>query len=219
MLTEMPMFSWNKILGKDDKFFELLEASAVEAKTTAEAFRSFLDTCDKVFSVGSLDKFIISKRRDKQITQSITEELCRTFVTPLEREDIEELSSSLYKIPKTVLKIAERVLICPPVLRSEETLKKQAVLLEQATELVHEMVKHLRPGSSLDKVSTLNARLQHLEGEADKLVTEVLRELYQGTRDAKDVIALKDIFELQERAIDRCRDAGNTVFQIILKNS
>ncbi|MDD5262018.1 MAG: DUF47 family protein [Methylacidiphilales bacterium] len=213
------MFSWNKLLGRDDKFFDLLEASALEAKTTAETLTEFISFCDRVHENKSLDKFTESKRRDKQITQSITEELCRTFVTPLEREDIEALSNSLYKIPKTVLKVAERLMICPPALRSEETLKKQAGLLGQATEIVYQMVRHLRPGSSLYKVREMNDQLQQLEGEADRLVTEVLRELCQGKRQALDVIILKDIFELLEKAIDRCRDAGNTVFQTILKNS
>ena len=213
------MFSLNKLLGKDDKFFDLLEASALEAKTTADTLLSFVSICDRVYEVNSLDKFADSKRRSKQITQSITEELCRTFVTPLDREDIETLSNSLYKIPKTVFKIAERVLICPPALRSEEALKKQAGLLAQATQIVYPMAAHLRPGSSLHKVREMNSQLQYLEGEADKLVTDVLRELCQGQREARDVIILKDIFEFLERAIDRCRDAGNTVFQIILKNS
>jgi uncharacterized protein Yka (UPF0111/DUF47 family) len=213
------MLSWNKILGKDEKFFNLLEASANAASHCAARLKSFLISTEGVLSVDSLNEFILSRRKDKEITQEITQELCKTFVTPLEREDIEALSNSLHKIPKTVLKIGERILICPPDLLKEESLHRQVSLLEQAAQVVAQMVKQLRTGGSLEQVRDMNARLQYFEGEADKLVMEMLRELCHGQRDAKDVIILKDVYELLERAIDRCRDAGNTVFQTVLKNS
>ncbi len=47
----------------------------------------------------------------------------------------------------------------------------------------------------------------------------MLQALYLGERDAREVIIFKDVYELLEKAIDRCRDAGNTVFHIVLKNS
>ena len=213
------MSAWKKILGKDEKFFDLLEASANEASTSATNLREFLEKMQGVLSVDSLHELTFSRRRDKEITNEITRELCRTFVTPLEREDIEALSNSLYKIPKTVQKIAERMIICPVSLRKDESLQLQVKLLEQAAALLVRMVKLLRGGASIDEVGDMNSRLQQVEGEADKLVTRMLRELYQGEREAKEVIILKDVFELLERAIDRCRDAGNTVFQIVLKSS
>ena len=206
-------------MGKDEKFFDLLEASANEASTCATNLKEFLQKMQGVLSVDSLHELSFSRRRDKEITNEITRELCRTFVTPLEREDIEALSNSLYKIPKTVQKIAERLIICPVSLRKDESLQLQVNLLEQAAGVLVKMVKLLRGGASLDAVGDLNSRLQQVEGEADKLVTKMLRELYQGEREAKEVIILKDVFELLERAIDRCRDAGNTVFQIVLKSS
>ena len=61
--------------------------------------------------------------------------------------------------------------------------------------------------------------LQTIEGDADKLMVGLLRDLYQGNVDAKEVVILKDIYELLERAIDHCRDAGKVVFQIALKYS
>ena len=64
-----------------------------------------------------------------------------------------------------------------------------------------------------------NDRLQYLEGEADKMMVELLRALYNGESDAVAVIALKDLYDLLEKVIDRCRDAGNVIFHIVLKNS
>ncbi len=213
------MTTWKKILGKDEKFFDLLEASANEADSCTTNLKEFLEKMKGVLSVDSLHDLTFSRRKDKEITNEITRELCRTFVTPLEREDIEALSNSLYKIPKTVQKIGERLVICPRTILSDESLHRQVSLLEQSAGVLARMVRLLRSGASLDEVGDMNSRLQQLEGEADKLVTKMLRELYQGEREAKEVIILKDVFELLERAIDRCRDAGNTVFQIVLKIS
>jgi uncharacterized protein Yka (UPF0111/DUF47 family) len=213
------MSTWKAILGKDEKFFDLLEASAHEANLSTTRLKDFLATLQRVISVDSLDQLTFSRRKDKEITTEITRELCRTFITPLEREDIEALSNSLYKIPKTVQKIGERLLICPRSIPKDELLQRQVNLLDSASEVLEKMVKQLRAGASLDEIGEMNSQLQQLEGEADKLVTKMLSELYQGDRDAKEIIIFKDVFELLERAVDRCRDAGNTVFQIVLKSS
>ena len=69
------------------------------------------------------------------------------------------------------------------------------------------------------KIKELNERLQVIEGEADKLMLELLRDLFSGKHDPLKVIALKDLYELLEKVIDRCRDAGNVINHIVLKNS
>jgi len=193
-----------------------MEGSAEEARASIQCLVKLVKHPEKS---DALEAFAAFRRKDKRLTQELTEHLCKTFVTPLEREDIEALSNSLYKIPKTVQKIAERILLCPRDILKDELLNEQVNILDQASSLVVKMVKLLRSGPSLEDVVEMNSRLQQLEGEADKLVTRMLQELYQGRREAKEVIILKDVFELLERAIDRCRDAGNTVFQIVLKSS
>ncbi len=71
----------------------------------------------------------------------------------------------------------------------------------------------------VEKARGMNDRLQNLEGEADKLVLRMLQALYQGEHEPREIFVFKDVFELLEKAIDRCRDAGNTVFYIVLKNA
>jgi uncharacterized protein len=62
-------------------------------------------------------------------------------------------------------------------------------------------------------------RLEALEGAADHLMNDLLREVYSGRIDPVSVIALRDLHELLEKSIDRCRDAGNAVFRAVLKSS
>ncbi len=209
------MFSLQKILGKEDKFFTLLEASAEEARTSVQALVKVSKSLDQPMA---MEEFAYARKKDKQITREITEAVYTTFITALEREDIEELSTALYKIPKMIQKFTTRILIAPQHVKGID-FSTQISLLEQATELVLGLVKSLRQGMDLDKVKDLNEKLQFLEGEADKHMTQLYKELFSGKHEPLQVIALKDLYEQLEKVIDRCRDAGNVIAHIVLKNS
>ena len=74
-------------------------------------------------------------------------------------------------------------------------------------------------GAAMKGIAEANDRLQFAEGEADKVMLGLLQELYRGPCDAKELVILQDIFEMIEQAVDRCRNAGNVVMQVALKNS
>jgi len=209
------MFSLQKLLGKEDKFFTLLEASAEEARTSVQALAKLSHDLAKPVPT---EEFAYARRKDKQITQEISTAVYTTFITALEREDIEELSNALYKIPKTVEKFMERVLMAPQHVRGID-FSKQMSLMEQATDLVLGLVKSLRDGMNLERVKELNDKLQFLEGEADRHMMALYKDLFNGNHAPVQVIVLKDLYELLEKIIDRCRDAGNVIAHIALKNS
>ena len=208
------MFSLQKLLGKDDKFFDLLEASAEEGLNSVSALKRILTNPSVT---PTLDDFIASRRKDKAITNEISELLVKTFVTTLEREDIEALSNSLYKVPKTIEKFAERYIMSAPRVRHVK-FDTHMIMLEDAIKTVVAMLKGLQK-HNLASIAELNSKLQRIEGDADKLMLDHLRDLYSGTTDAITVIALKDLYELLEKVFDRCRDAGNVVSHVVLKNS
>jgi len=211
------MISIGRFLGHDQKFYDLLEASANQADTSVH---HLVDLLAKIENKSSPDlaAFAQSRREDKRITQELTEQLTKTFITPLDREDIQALAASLYKIPKTVEKIGERMLICPQDL-PKPSFARQVELLDRAAETVLAMVKQLRKGMNVGTAREMNAKLQTIEGDADELELELLRDLYQGNYDSKHIIFLRDLYELLEKVIDRCRDAGNIVLQVVLKHT
>jgi hypothetical protein len=209
------MFSLQKLLGKEDKFFDLLEASAEEARASVQALVKLSKNPEQT---SLLYDFIQARRKEKQIRVQISEAVYTTFVTALEREDIENLSHALYRIPKTVEKFGERLLLTPQQAQGAD-FSKQISLLEPATDTVLEMIKILRRGANLEKIKALNDKMQYLEGEADKAVMDLLRDLLTGKHDPIKVIVVKDLYELLEKVIDRCRDVGNIISHIVLKNS
>ena len=213
------MISIRKFLGHDEKFYDLLEASAQQADSSVHHLVELLVQLERGEpSNQNLAVFAESRREDKRITQELTEALSKTFVTPLEREDIQALAASLYKIPKTVEKIGERILISPQDLHGRN-FRKQVELLDQAAETVMAMVKLLRKGPNIATTREMNTRLQTIEGDADKVELEVLHDLFHGDYSAKHIIFLRDLYDLLEKVIDRCRDAGNIILQVVLKYS
>ena len=211
------MFSIRKLFGKEEKFFDLLEASAEEARASTGLLGRYLRERASGRS-DKIDDFVHTRRKDKRITQQITEELCKTFVTPLEREDIEALAFALYRIPKTIEKIVERLEIYPGRL-PEAGLLRQAELLQLAADNVAFMVGELRKGTKMDRIRESNEKLQYAEGEADKVMLQLEKQLYHEPYEPKEVIFLLQLLEMVEKSVDRCRDAGNVVFQIVLKYS
>ena len=209
------MISLQKIFGKTDVFYDLLEASAEEARTSVQALAKLINQTP---ADRSMEALILSRQKDKKITQQIDEALCRTFVTDLEREDVEALSNALYKIPKIVEKIAERMLIAPDRLKGVD-FSTHLKMMQEATDTVVTIVQELRRKLHLERVKDLSAKLNYIEGEADKLMVEMLRDLYSGNYECVTVIFLKDIYDLMEKVYDRCRDAGNVVSHIVLKYS
>jgi len=209
------MFSLQRVLSNGDRFYDLLEASAEEARQSVEAL---LELFRAPKEERTLEKLMQRRRQNKRNTENLTELLCSTFITPLEREDIEALSSALSRIPKVVKKFAERLMLLPPEVPLDHFMH-QADLLREATSTVSQMVRQLRRGPRLDTVQEQNESLHRLEGDADKIMLVLLQDLYSGRHQALEMIVLRDLFELLEKVIDRCRDAGNVIFQIVLKNS
>jgi uncharacterized protein len=209
------MFSLQKLFSKGDRFQDLLEEAAQEAHESA---RYVIQLIQSPGDTKILDDLVLARRKEKKIAEQISEELVKTFITGLEREDIEALSLALRKIPKTAEKFAERWVIAAQHLEGVE-FNRQGAMMEKATDVVLDMVKQLRDLDHVERIKELNDKLQYLEGEADKLMLELIKELYSGKFDALRAIVIRDLYELMEKVIDRCRDAGNVVMHIVLKNS
>jgi uncharacterized protein len=208
------MFSLQTIFGKGEQFFSLLEQSAQAGLDSAKAVARLVASRDADVS---LKDFSAARVKEKELFDRISRELVHTFVTALEREEIEALSAALYKIPKVNEKFAERFMLARGLLEEVNFLPR-AQLVEKAAEAVVEIVGMLRK-MKLEEAKVAIDRLKGIESEADRLILENYREVYTGRYQPLTAFALKDLYELLEKAIDRCRDAGNVVYQIVLKNS
>jgi len=212
------MSALQRIFGRDTRFYDLLESGGTAAKQSTSILVALFPQLTGNPPSDVLTDLSQARRKHKRISQQITEEVCKNFVTPLEREDIEALSTALYKISKNVEKIGERLLIGPSG-ADLKLVSRQITLLEKAADVVVTMVNQLRTKSHGEEIRDAYELLQTIEGDADKLMNELLRDLYHGSGNARTVVFWKDLFELLEKGIDRCRDAGFVVFHVALKYS
>jgi hypothetical protein len=209
------MFSIQRFFSQDTKFFDLLEASADE---TLALTSLLVDLLKDRTHARPLDQFAVARGNDKQITDQIREELVNTFVTGLEREDIELLAYALYRICKTIEKFAERFNLAPQRLVGVN-FSLQTELIQRATATMAEMVRQLRKSPSLETMKALNDQIQGIESEADDVILKLLDEVYGGKYEPIQAMMVRDLYDLLEKVIDRCRDAANAITHIVFKNS
>ncbi|RNF86300.1 DUF47 domain-containing protein [Montanilutibacter psychrotolerans] len=208
------MFSLQTIFGQGNQFYTLLEEAAVAAHDSTKALHAMLKEADRA---PALDAFKLARQRERAASTKISQELVDSFITPIEREDIEALGSALYKIPKQVEKFADRYSLATQHLAHID-FAPRAAMLEKAASVVVAMVRELRT-LKLEPMKNLNDELRSLENEADRLMLELYRDIYSGKLDHLQMFLLKEFFEILEKAIDRCREAGVVAYEIVLKNS
>ncbi|NDK39633.1 DUF47 family protein [Pseudoxanthomonas gei] len=208
------MFSLQTIFGSGQQFYTLLDDAAQAAFDSTKALHAMMKTTDRQ---PALDAFKLARQRERTASDKIGKALVESFITPIEREDIEALGSALYKIPKQVEKFADRYSLATKHLEGID-FAPRAAMLEQAASVVVDMVHDLQK-MNIDRMTVLNDKLRALENEADRLMLELYRDIYSGRLDNLQMFLLKEFFEILEKAIDRCREAGVVAYQIVLKNS
>jgi uncharacterized protein len=209
------MLSLQSYFSNSSSFSRLFEACAAEIRGSADML---LEQLDFRWSQANEDAFAPIRQRYERLDEEIATLLCQSFNTPLEREDLEALSSALSAIQKAMEKLSTRLLMSRPFLPIG-CFDLPAKTLKEITNLVCEMVEGLWRQPDLPQFKAKNDRLHLLENDADKLVVAMLSDLYRGESEMMQVVILRDLFELLEQVIDHCREAGNVIFHILLKNS
>ena len=209
------MLSIQSYFSEAGTFSQLFEVSANEVRKSALLLMDLLRSSTDEFN---RETFCQIQQENRQINEEIATLLCQSFVTPLEWKDLEELSCALYRISKTIYKFCIRIHLSKSYLPID-FFDLQAKTMAEATSVVYEMVQQLWHQPHLSQIKEENDRLNSLQYEADRLDLEMLRDLYCGEYEMMQVVILRDLLELLQKVIDRCCDAGNVIFQIVLKNS
>jgi uncharacterized protein Yka (UPF0111/DUF47 family) len=209
------MLSVQRWLEKDNRCFDLLEASGGQARASVLALADFLKSPP---AKRSLEVFDRCRAEHKRINRELTQHLCVTFVTPIEREDIAKLGGALNRVSKASEKFVERFQLAPKRVEGWD-LTGQVGMLKEAAELMGNTVTELCHESDQEKINAYNNRMQQIEGEADRLLEETLRSFYQAEEGNVAWVVRKDLAEQLEKVFDRCRSVGNVTYWTLLKNT
>ncbi|MCM2343529.1 MAG: DUF47 family protein [Alphaproteobacteria bacterium] len=203
---------------RDNKFCVLLEGLSTQARSCALHLQTFVESTQVEEQQTAAAAMAACRAQSKVLMGQVTAELCRTYITPFDREDIQDIAVDLYKIPKTIDKIRER-LSAHALVSQKGDFSRQIDLIVQEAEAMEDMVRELTKGHDDKRVIAKAAQLQELEHRGDQILGELLVALFKDPSDVRDLILRKDIYDMLEKVIDRYRDAAAVALQIVLKHS
>ena len=203
---------------KEDKFYKLMETMASEVYESAAAFKTFVESKNPAEMEKAKAKILEIRARSKATSAKIAEELCRSFITPFDREDIQDISNLFYKIPKIIEKIAERITMHGMSLDGGDFTHQADLILKEA-EATKILLDALISGKGSKIVLDNVNLLKDLEHKGDRIRNELIVALFKSDRDIKEIILRRDIYDMLEKVVDRFRDIAGVALQIILKHS
>ena len=201
-------------LPKDKSFYRLLEELALKAQETVRIFQEMILTWHpKHPGIQNLKDL---EHECDRLVHEIMDKLHKTFVTPLDREDIHLLAKRIDDIPDIAQGVGERMVLFE-IGNVRNDLKKMVIVLEKAVALVVAAVFKL--GESKESQAVLNCCLQinALESEGDRAFEQALSSLFHENKDPLEVIKWKELYDAIEMGIDRCEDIGNILWGIVVK--
>lgn len=207
------MFS---LIPKEMVFFDLFERSAANVHEGAKALLEFLDRFDNVAERAKRIHDI--EHAGDQITHDTMERLNKTFITPIDREDIHELICRLDDVLDLMDDAVNRMVLYK-VDKPTEDARLLGQCIIHSTSLLIEMVAMLRKSPKVDLVLQKGRDVHAQENEADRIEQHALASLFENHHDPRDIIKWKDIYEELETATDRCEDVANIIEGIVLKNA
>lgn len=206
------------LLPREDKFSQLLSALSKTAHEAALHLKTYIETQDAAQRETTGKAIVARKEEAKNLLSNITQSLCQTYMTPFDREDIQEFAVNLYKITKTLEKIRERIDL-HGIASERGDFSLQIDLICQEGQAMNEMVAALGKGKASQFIIDKTEILQNLELQGDDVLAKLLVSLFSEDRSARDLILRKDIYDMLEKVIDRYRDAANIAVEIVLKHS
>ncbi len=202
-----------RLIPKEEKFFDLFESSAANINEGGRLLVDLMEDFTQVEQKARRIKEI--EHQGDMLTHDIIRKLNQTFITPIDREDIYSLASSLDDVLDFIEAVADRMVIYKIDKPTSEA-KKLAGIIHQSTD---EIVKAIRLLRTLKKIYEHCVEINRLENEADRINRDAIARLFDEVRDPTAIIKWKEIYEFLEEATDRCEDVANVIERIALKNS
>jgi predicted phosphate transport protein (TIGR00153 family) len=202
-----------RLIPKEERFYNDFTAMAEQIKHGAQLLDSMLTPEKPIWD--RADEIKEVEHKCDFITHEIIQRLNRTFVTPLDREDIHELARSLDDVmdaidaSATILKLYHIDSVRPGA-------RELARLVLNSTDQLVGAVKALENRKG---VAECAVEINRLENEADRAHQAAVQALFADERDAVVIIKWKEIFDFLEQATDRCEDVANVLEGVVVKHA
>ena len=204
-----------KILPREDSFFDLLEKQGVVLQTAARALAEFRPGGQSAEAVAKRVQEI--EHDGDALMHAIEETLAKTFVTPIDREDIQHLATRLDDIVDK-MNLTARSFALYGVDEPSPAMQKLIDLLVQCTDELSRAVPLLRKNAYAE-ITEAARRIKTLEKEGDTVFRDAVAKLFRDESvSAKRLIRDKEVLEDLEEAVDFCEDLGETLTHLAVKH-
>ena len=203
------------IIPQDKHFFDMLDS---ESSNVLGGSRALLDMLKNYENISEKQKKIKGiEHIGDDIVHEIFEELNKTFITPIDHEDISALASALDNVLDRIDGVATR-LVLYEVQKPEDNMIALADVLAVQAEELNNAIEGLRDAKNFKNIEIRCIEINRLENVADDIYKNSVAKLFK-TKDAIEIMKMKEIYECLENATDTCEDAANIVSDIVVKNS
>ena len=207
----MGVLSW--LIPQEKHFFDMIEK---QSKNVLEGVDALVDMLEHYENIEEKRKKIKEKEDEgDRMVHEIFSELNKTFITPIDREDICKLTSSLDDILDNLEAVSER-LVLYKIKKPPKYMLEFAKTLHKTSHSVHEAIALLRNFKDATQIKNFCKEVNTLENEGDTLLRKAMAELFNG-KDAVEIIKIKELYDDMESAIDRCEDVADVIGDILVK--
>jgi len=205
-----------RLIPRDEGFFDLFEKAAKNAfdgaNALSELFNNYSDASIKSERITELE------HGGDKLTHETMTKLNKTFITPIDRDDIHRLITRLDDVIDLIDGGVNRMILYRIPAPTEDA-KKMAAVLIGATKTLVELLPTLRNPKNTEGILKLCIDVNTFENEGDHILHRALENLFLNGSDPVTIIKWKDIYEIFEAATDRCEDVANIVEGIAIKNA
>jgi uncharacterized protein len=198
---------------RDREFFDLFEEAGRNILQAADLLDRMLRNYPETKELAR--DILICEQEGDRITHDLIQRLNQTFVTPIDREDILELASTLDDIVDYTEEVADYLGLYKVEAPMEQA-QRLAHILMQACRQISEAMPRMR---DFKDISHYTVEIHRLENEGDRVTREAIASLFDNGIDPMVVIRWKDLFERLEDAIDATERVANVLSGIVIKNS
>lgn len=213
---------FGKLLPREGNFFEMFNQHAAHIVEAAQAFSKMVANYSDVEKREAYNREVDNaERAADRVTQEVNRALHKTFITPIDRDQIHQLINTMDDVADLIQDSAETMALydvrhmTDDILRLTDLSVKCCERLKDAVGLIGKV----RDAATAEATLKTCEEIDRLESDADRVMRSAMSRLFREEPDVRELIKLKAVYELLETITDKCEDVANLIEGVVLENS